>query len=240
MNPGDLKQNRILAALPAGEFDRIQGLLRVESFPSGKILYDCGETISNVYFINTGMVSLVSMTDEGASIEVGLIGHEGMLGISAILGYHRMPQKAIVQLPLSASKLSLKALSHELGHRGKLQGLLMRQMYLLHFQVARSVLCNRFHNIESRLCRWLLMSRERFVSNQLPLTQEFIATMLGVARPMVSLTARTLQTAGLIDYKAGHITILDLKGLQATSCECYEIVRQESTRFSESRLVGLA
>jgi len=232
---GDLKQNRILAALPDDEFDRMQSLLRIDSYPSGKTLYDTGENISNVYFVNTGMISLVSMTDEGASIEVGVIGQEGMLGISAILGFHRMPQKAIVQLPLIASKMSLKALANELSLRGKLQGLLMRQMYLLHFQVARSVLCNRFHHIESRLCRWLLMSRERVVSDQLPLTQEFIATMLGVARPMVSLTARTLQTAGLIDYKSGLITILDIKGLEAASCDCYQIVRDESTRFSESR-----
>ena len=232
---GDLKQNRILASLPHDEFDRIQSLLRIECHPSGKILYDSGEDISNVYFINTGMVSLVSMTDEGDSIEVGVIGHEGMLGITAILGFHRMPQKAIVQLPLSASKMSLKALASELSLRGKLQSLLLRQMYLLHFQVARSVLCNRFHHIESRLCRWLLMSRERVISDQLPLTQEFIATMLGVARPMVSLTARTLQTAGLIDYKSGLITILDIKGLEASSCDCYQIVREESVRFSESR-----
>ncbi len=232
---GDLKQNRILAALPCDEFDRIQGLLQIDSYPSGKILYDSGESISNVYFINTGMVSLVSTTDDGSSIEVGVIGPEGMLGISAILGFHRMPQKAIVQLPLIAAKMSLKALSNELTLRGKLQSLLMRQIYLLHFQVARSVLCNRFHHIESRLCRWLLLSRERVVSDQLPLTQEFIATMLGVARPMVTLTARTLQTAGLIDYKSGLITILDIKGLEAASCDCYEIVRQESVQFTESR-----
>ena len=104
-------------------------------------------------------------------------------------------------------------------------------MYLLHYQVARSVLCNRFHQVESRLCRWLLMSRARLDSNSVPLTQEFLATMLGVARPIVSLTARTLQTAGLIEYKMGHITILDLDGLKAAACDCYEIVRLESENF---------
>ena len=227
-------QNKILAALPSNEYERVRLGLQVEQWPSGKPLYDSGDTISHVYFVNTGMASLVSLTDEGASIEVGVIGCEGMLGISAILGIHRMPQSAIVQLPGHASKMKLAALTEELNHGGKLHGLLLRHMYLLHFQVARSVLCNRFHHIESRLCRWLLMSRERLNSNEVPLTQEFIATMLGVARPLVSLTARTLQKAGLIEYRSGHITILDVKGLKSSSCDCYEIVRRESADFPDA------
>jgi CRP-like cAMP-binding protein len=181
-----------------------------------------------VYFVNTGMASLVSFTHEGDSIEVGVIGHEGMVGVSAILGIPRMPHNAIVQLPGQALKMKLAALLDEFKNSGELHGLQMRQMYLLYFQIARSVVCNRFHHVESRLCRWLLMSRDRGDSNEVPLTQEFLSTMLGVARPIVSLTARTLQHAGLIMYKKGHITILDLAGLKAAACDCYEVVRTES------------
>jgi CRP-like cAMP-binding protein len=227
----DWIQNEILASLPRGEYDRIRPLLKVEQWASGKPIYDTGETISDVYFVNTGMASLVALTDEGASIEVGVIGKEGMVGVSAILGMNRMPHSAIVQLPGNALKMKLTTLTTEFQRSGALQGLLMRHMYLLHFQVARSVLCNRFHDIESRLCRWLLMSRERVDSNEILLTQEFLSTMLGVARPIVSLTARTLQNAGLIEYKKGRISIVDINGLEAAACDCYNVVRAESLQF---------
>ena len=229
---GDRIQNKILAALPRNEYERIHRFLKVEQWPSGKSVYTSGQKISHVYFVNTGMASLVSLTDEGSSIEVGVIGSEGMVGISAILGRDRVPHSTVVQLPGHAMKMKLTALYDELGKLGKIQRLLMRHMYLLHFQVARSVHCNRFHHVESRLCRWLLMSRERINSNEVPLTQEFVATMLGVARPIVSQTAGALQNAGLIEYKMGHITILDLDGLKAAACDCYEIVRTESKHFS--------
>jgi CRP-like cAMP-binding protein len=225
-------QNEILAALPKTEYERLHPFLQVEQWPSGKPLYESGQRISHVYFVNTGMASLVSLTDDGSSIEVGVIGSEGMVGISAILGRDRMPHSAIVQLPGHALKMKLTALHNEFNKVGKLQSLLMRHMYLLYFQVARSVLCNRFHHVEGRLCRWLLMSRDRVDSNEVPLTQEFVATMLGVARPIVSLTAHTLQNAGLIEYKMGHITILDLAGLKAAACDCYEIVNDESRQFT--------
>ena len=231
---GDGTRNHILAALPSSEYERIRPFLQVDQWPSGKALYDSGQRISHVYFVNTGMASLVSLTDDGGSIEVGVIGPEGMVGISAILGRDRMPHSAIVQLPGHALKMKLTALKDEVNKSGKLQSLLLRSMYLLHFQVARSVVCNRFHHVESRLCRWLLMSRERIDSNEVPLTQEFVATMLGVARPIVSLTARTLQNAGLIEYRMGHITILDLEGLKAAACDCYEIVNTESKQFSKT------
>ena len=228
---GDRIQNEILAALPGNEYERIYPSLQVEEWPSGKALYDSGQQISHVYFVNTGMASLVSLTDDGASIEVGVIGREGMVGISTILGSNTMPHSAIVQLPGQALKMKIASLNDAFNKSSKLQSLLMRHMYLLYYQVARSVLCNRFHQVESRLCRWLLMSRARLDSNSVPLTQEFLATMLGVARPIVSLTARTLQTAGLIEYRMGRITILDLDGLKAAACDCYEIVRRESENF---------
>jgi CRP-like cAMP-binding protein len=229
--PGDPIQNEILAALPRNEYERIFPFLQLEQWPVGKSLYESGQRISHVYFINTGMASLISLTHDGRSIEVEVIGPEGMVGISAILGRDRMPHNAIVQLPGHALRMKSPALNDEFAKLGKLQSLLMRHMYLLHYQVARSVLCNRFHRVESRMCRWLLMSRERIDSYEVPLTQEFVATMLGVARPIVSQTARTLQNAGLIEYKMGHITILDLDGLRPAACDCYAIVRSESERY---------
>jgi CRP-like cAMP-binding protein len=227
----DQIQNKILAAIPRLEYERIRPSLQLEQLPSGKPLCDSGEAISDVYFLNTGMVSLISLTSEGASIEVGVIGNEGMVGVSAILGVNRMPHDAVVQLPGTALKLKLATLTAEIHRMDKLHDLLMRHIYLLHLQVSRSVVCNRFHDIESRLCRWLLMSQERVDSNLIPLTQEFLSTMLGVARPIVSLTARTLQNAGLIEYRKGQITIVDLDGLKATACECYEVVRAESSQL---------
>lgn len=229
--PEELIKNEILASLPRAEYERILPALDLEQWKSGKTLYMAGETIAAVYFATNSMVSLVSLTEEGGSIEVGVIGKEGMVGVSAVLGSHRMSQDAIVQLPGDALRLDMKVLTDELGREGRLQGLLLRHMHLLHFQVARSVLCNRFHAVAPRMCRWLLMSRDRAGSDELHLTQEFVATMLGVARPVVSVTSRSIRDAGLIEYRMGRIRILDLEGLKKAACDCYEYVRNESTAF---------
>jgi len=227
----DRIQNRILAALPRLEYERIRPALELEQMPSGKALYEAGQIVTDVYFLNTGMASLVTVTDEGATIEVGVIGNEGMVGVLAILGMNRMPHDTMMQLPGNALRMKFTRLTAELNRPGTLKALLLRHMCLLHLQVARSVVCNRFHNIESRLCRWLLMSRERVDSNTVALTREFLSAMWGVARPIVSLTARTLQNAGLIEYRKGLITIVDLDGLKATACECYEVVKTQAEQI---------
>jgi CRP-like cAMP-binding protein len=173
------------------------------------------------------MVSLVSVVDNHSFLEVGMIGNEGIVGVPAILGSSRMPQRAIVQLAGHAMKLKLSTVKNEFKKGGKLQSLLLRSMHLLHFQVTRSAVCNRFHPTEARLCRWLLMCRDRIDSNEVALTQEFLSQMLGAARPMVSLAAANLQKAGLIQYSRGRILILDPGGLKSKACECYRIVANE-------------
>ena len=219
--------NHILSALPQAEYERIAPALRPERLSAGSILYESGEPVSHVYFPNTGMVSLVSLVDNRSFLEVGMIGSEGIVGVSAILGLNRMPQRAIVQLAGDAMKVKLGTVKNEFKKGGKLQNLLLQAMHLLHFQVTRSAVCNRFHPTEARLCRWLLMCRDRLNSNDVPLTQAFLAQMLGAARPMVSFAAANLQNAGIIEYNRGRITILDPGRLQSNACECYGIVTSE-------------
>jgi CRP-like cAMP-binding protein len=182
-------RNHILASLPRTEYDRLASALQVEQLPVGRVLHEPGEPVSHVLFLNGGVVSLISGVDNRFVLEVGMIGNEGMVGLSAILGLNRMPQRAIVQIAGHAVKLKLSIVRNEFKKGGKLQSLLLRSMHLLHFQVVRSAVCNRFHPTEARLCRWLLMCRDRIDSNEVPLTQECLSQMLGAARPMVSFAA---------------------------------------------------
>jgi CRP-like cAMP-binding protein len=223
----NLTKNHILAALPRVEYERIAPSLQPEKLLAGSVLCESGEPLSHVYFLNTGMVSLVSLADDRSFLEVGMIGSEGMVGIWATLGLNRMPQRAIVQLPGHAMKIKLGLVKNEFNRGGELQRLLHRSMQLLHFQVSQSAVCNRFHPTEARLCRWLLMCRDRVNSNDVPLTQEFLSQMLGAARPMVSFAAANLQNAGIIQYTRGRITILDPARLKSNACECYRIVTNE-------------
>jgi CRP-like cAMP-binding protein len=220
-------ENHILAALPRTEYERLAPALRREELSVGSVLHEPGESVSHVHFLNAGMVSLVSVVDNRSFLEVGIIGNEGIVGVPAILGLNRMPQRAIVQLAGDAMKLKLNTVKNEFKKGGRLQSLLLRSMHLLHFQVVRSAVCNRFHSTEARLCRWLLMCRDRIDSNEVPLTQEFLSQMLGAARPMVSFAATNLQNTGLIQYSRGRILILDPEGLKSNACECYRIVANE-------------
>jgi CRP-like cAMP-binding protein len=223
----NLQRNHILAALPQVEYKRIAPSLEPVQFSAGSVLCESGEPLSHVYFPDTGMVSLVSLTDDRSFLEVGMIGNEGIVGIWAILGLNRMPQRAVVQLPGRAMKMKLGLVKNEFNEGGTLQNLLFRSMHLLHFQVTQSAVCNRFHPTEARLCRWLLMCRDRLNSNEVPLTQEFLSQMLGAARPMVSLAAANLQKAGILQYSRGRITILDPARLKSNACVCYKIVTNE-------------
>jgi CRP-like cAMP-binding protein len=223
----ELKKNHILAALPRAEYKRIASSLEPEELPAGSVLCESGEPLSHVYFPNTGMVSLVSLAGGRSFLEVGMIGSEGIVGVWAVLGLNQMPQRAIVQLPCHAMKMRLGTVKNEFSKGGKLHHLLLRSMHLLHFQVTQSAVCNRFHSIDERLCRWLLMCRDRLNSNEVPLTQDFLSQMLGVARPMISFAAAGLQTAGIIQYTRGRIVILDPVRLKANACECYGIVTHQ-------------
>jgi CRP-like cAMP-binding protein len=180
------------------------------------------------------LVSLVSAVDDRSLLEVGIIGNEGMVGVAALLGFDRMPQRAVVQVAGHAMKVKLTTVRNEFKKGGKLQSVLLRSLYLLHCQIIQSAVCNRFHSTEARLCRSLLMCRDRLSSNELPLTQQVLSQTLGAARPMVSIAAANLQDTGIIEYSRGRIWILDTKRLRSNACDCYRTIAKEYDRFLQA------
>ena len=223
-------QNGILAALPVEEYDRLLKHLTPVSLPLGETLYQPGEKIDYVYFVNTGVVSLVATLKDG-SVEVGLLGNEGMVGFSIALGDDLSPNHAIVQIADGAMRMSAATLREELKRDGQLLPLLLRSTLLMMKQVSQTAVCNSSHAIGQRLARWLLMCHDRVLGDELKLTQEFISQMLGTRRAGVSEAATLLQGDGLIKYSRGHITILNRAGLEEFACECYAIVRDEAERL---------
>ena len=223
--------NRLLAALPDAEYQRlIPHLERVElSFK--QVLHEVGEPIEYVYFPHRGIVSLLSTMADGSMVEVGLVGNEGIAGIPATLGDNIATTIAIVQVPGSGMRMKASVLKTEFGRGGSLQSLLLRYIQALYAFVSQNAACNRLHHLDGRLARWLLLVYDRVESNELPLTHEFIGQMLGVRRAGVTEAANTLQQAGLIRCTRGKITILNRQELEAVSCECYEIIQGEFARL---------
>jgi CRP-like cAMP-binding protein len=224
--------NKILAALPAKEYQRLLPDLEHVPLSLGNVLYETDDEIHHVYFPSASVVSLVKHMKKGASVEVGIIGREGMVGVSVVLGDGISSNQAIVQIADGAMQLSVVALKKELSQGGQLQPLLLRFTQSLLRQVSQTAACNRTHNIGERLARWLLTTQDRVDSNELALTQEFIAEMLGTRRSGVTEAAIILQDRGLISYVRGHITILNREGLEAFACECYEDVKNDFNRLS--------
>jgi CRP-like cAMP-binding protein len=224
-------QNRILAALPPEEYERLQKHLTPVSLPLGETLYRPEENITEVYFVNTGVISFVASLKDGGSVEVGLLGNESMIGLSIVLGDDLSPNHAIVQIADGALRMKASALREELKSDGQLLGLLLRSILLMIKQVSQTAVCNASHPVGQRLARWLLMCHDRVNGDQLKLTQEFISQMLGIRRSGVSEAAILLQGNGLIEYSRGHITILNRAGLEEFACECYGIVRAEAERL---------
>jgi len=224
-------QNQILAALSAKEYTRLLPHLELVSLPLGQILYKTEERIKHVYFPNSGVVSFVAHMKEGASIEVGLAGSEGMVGLPILFGDDVSQNEAIVQIADGAMRMKASALIEELKHDGELEPLLMRYALSLMKQVSQTAACNRNHHIAQRLARWLLTCHDRVKGDELKLTQEFIAEMLGTRRSGVSEAATMLQEGGLIRYSRGQIKILDRPGLEKFACECYATVKVASDRL---------
>lgn len=224
-------QNKILAALPSEEYDRLLPRLTPVPLPLGESLYETEDRIKYVYFVNTGIVSLVTHLKEGSGVEVGLVGNEGMVGLSIALGDDVSPSQAIVQIADGAMRMEAAALREELKGGGRLQPLLLRFTMAMLRQVSQSAACNRSHHVAERLARWLLTCYDRVEGDELRLTQEFIAEMLGTRRAGVSEAAGILQGAGLIRYTRGHITVTDREGLAEFSCECYGVVKAEYDRL---------
>jgi CRP-like cAMP-binding protein len=223
--------NRLLAALPKKEYQRLLPELEQVAMPFAEVLYEPGARIRHVYFPNDSIVSLLAEVADRSTLEVGLVGNEGMAGISVFMGVNASPHRAITQGAGTAMRMKASALRKEAGRAGPLHGLLHRYAHTLLTQVSRGAVCNRFHLVDARLARWLLMSGDRLGTDEFRLTQDFISNMLGVRREGVSKAASLLQKDELINYSRGRIKILDRAGLEAVSCECYSIIKGESDDY---------
>jgi CRP-like cAMP-binding protein len=223
--------NRILNALTRDEFERLALHLEYVKLPLGEVLCRPNEPITHVYFPNSGAVSIVSTFEDGESVEVGMVGNEGMFGVCVFLGSIATPLEAIVQLEGDGLRMPADVLKAEFKKGGQLQDLLLRYTQAFLTQVAQGAACNRAHGVGGRLAKWLLMSQDRAHSKELGLTHEFIGQMLGVRRAGVTVAAGQLKQAGLISYRRGNVTIIDREGLEAKSCECYPILKKEFVRL---------
>jgi len=227
----DTPKNRLLAALPAEVYQRLLPHLQVVDLPLEQVIHGYNEPTEYIYFPQQGIVSLVSIMANGATVEVGLVGKEGMVGMQALLGGNTMPNQAFAQIPGQATRIRTEHLQVEFDRGGALQKLLLRYVQALYTQVSQTAACNRLHMVEARLARWLLLVRYSLESDEIPLTQEYISQMLGTRRAGVTEAASDLQKAGLIRYRRGRITILDPADLEAVACECYQVVRDEFDRL---------
>jgi CRP-like cAMP-binding protein len=223
--------NRLLAALPPEEAEALRPHLEQVPLVFREDLYDKNRPIEHVYFVNSGVVSMVAPMKEGMPVEIATVGPEGMVGVPVFLGAKKMPSRAFVQVPGEAVRIGSDAFRSVIATCPVLNRLLLRYTLALMNQMAQSAACNRAHSIEERCARWLLMTQDRVNSRTFPLTQEFLAQMLGVRRPTVSVAAGMLANAGLISYVRGQITILDHAGLERAACECYRVIADEFARM---------
>jgi CRP-like cAMP-binding protein len=223
-------RNRLLAALPGEEYERLAPHLHSVSFEQGEVLYEQNETIAYAHFPLDGVASMLVTTEKGVSVEVGLVGSEGFVGFQPLLGMKSAPNGAIIQIPGRALRINSEKLKKEFDRGGHLQVILHRQIQAQIVQMSQGAACNRLHEVNERLARWLLMMHDRAKSDKLPLTHEFLSQMLGANRATVSLTAGIFQQAGLIRYARGTVTILNREGLEELACECYGVVKAEFDR----------
>ena len=227
----DPRRNRLLGALPEAEFQRWRARLEPVDLLLGKVLYESGSTLEHVYFPTTAIVSLLYVMENGASAEIAVVGNEGIVGVSLFMGGESTPSRSVVQSAGHGVRLEAKAMKDEFNRSGPVLHLLLRYTQALITQMAQTAVCNRHHSLDQQLCRWLLLSLDRLQGNELVMTQELIANMLGVRREGVTEGALKLQKAGLIRYARGHISVLDRPGLEARSCECYAVVKKEYDRL---------
>jgi CRP-like cAMP-binding protein len=231
MVAADAKLNLLLAALPDAERERWAPQLEAVDMPLGQVLYESGTRLSHVYFPTTSIISLLYVMENGASAEIAVVGHEGIVGISLFMGGESTPSRSVVQSAGQGLRLKANLMMQEFNRAGPVMHLLLRYTQALITQMAQTAVCNRHHSLDQQLCRWLLLSLDRLRSNQLVMTQELIANMLGVRREGVTEAAGQLHKAGLIRYQRGHITVLDRPGLEHRTCECYAVVKREYDRL---------
>ena len=228
------RQNHLLEALPATDYQRLAPHLELIKLPLGEALCESGGRLQYVYFPTTSIISLLYVMEDGASAEIAVVGNEGVLGISLFMGGETTPSRAVVQSAGEGYRLSATLLKQEFNRAGPLMRLLLRYTQALITQMAQTAVCNRHHSVEQQLCRWLLLSLDRLSGNELTMTQELIADMLGVRREGVTEAAGKLQRAGLIEYSRGHIKVLNRPGLEKRVCECYQVVKTEFDRLLPS------
>jgi CRP-like cAMP-binding protein len=226
-----IPDNQLLAALSIEDYQRLAPHLELVTLRPQQVLYEVGEPILNVYFPNRSIISLINTMEDGATIEVGLVGREGMVGIPVILDDDVSIHRAFVKIPDTALRVRADILKAEFNQGGTLQRLLLRYTQLLLVQLSQAAACNRFHTIEERLARQLLLIQDSLQTSEFPLTQEFLAQILGTRRSGVTVAAGAFNQAGMIRYSRGRITILNREGLEATSCECYQVIRKEFKRL---------
>ena len=225
------KKNRLLSALPAAEWNRWSAAIEPVEMPLGEVLYEPGVALKYVYFPITSIVSLLYVMENGASAEIAVVGNEGIVGVSLFMGGESTPSRAVVQSAGLGCRLQAQLMKAEFNKAGPVLHLLLRYTQALITQMAQTAVCNRHHSLDQQLCRWLLLSLDRLDGDELVMTQELIANMLGVRREGVTEGALNLQKLGLIKYARGRITVLDRPGLEKRTCECYAVVKREYDRL---------
>jgi CRP-like cAMP-binding protein len=230
------RKNHLLAALPDAEWGRWLPQLEQVEMPLGQVLYESGIKMSHVYFPTTAIVSLLYVMEDGASAEIAVVGHEGIVGIALFMGGESTPSRAVVQSAGQGFRLRAQTIKDEFNRASPVLHLLLRYTQALITQMAQTAVCNRHHSLDQQLCRWLLLSLDRLQGSELVMTQELIANMLGVRRGGVTEAALKLQELGLIRYARGHISVLDRKGLERRACECYGVVKKEYDRLLPGKI----
>jgi CRP-like cAMP-binding protein len=229
-------ENSLLAALPDPEWRRWEPLLERVEMPLSQVLYEPGATLTHVYFPTTSIVSLLYVMENGASAEIAVVGNEGLVGVWLFMGGESTPSRAVVQSAGRGLRLEAQLMKDEFNRAGPVLHLLLRYTQALITQMSQTAVCNRHHTLDQQLCRWLLLSLDRLQANELTMTQELIANMLGVRREGVTEAAGKLQHAGLISYARGHIRVLDRPGLEERTCECYAVVKNEYDRLLPQKI----
>jgi len=232
----DQSVNSLLAAFPPPEWLRIAPLLEEVDLPLGLVLHESGGKMSHVYFPINAIVSMLYVLEDGSSAEIAVVGNEGVVGIALFMGGETTPRRAVVQSAGKGYRLRAADIKEEFARSGPVLHLLLRYALALMTQMAQTAVCNRHHSLDQQLCRWLLLSLDRLSSNELAMTQELIANMLGVRREGVTEAALKLQRLGLIKYARGRITVLDRAGLEQRTCECYGVVKNEYDRLLPYRM----
>ncbi len=230
-NPNDARKNFLLDALSEADFERVKSKLESVSLKLGEVLYESGEKMDYVYFPTTAIISLLYIMENGATAEIGVVGNDGIIGVSLFMGGDTTTSRAIIQSAGSAVRMKVTDMKAEFALGGRFQELLLRYTQALMTQISQTAVCNRLHSIEQQLCRWLLLSHDRLDSDKLVMTHDLISNMLGVRREGITLAAQKLATRKLILNSRGTMTVIDRQGLEDAVCECYKVVNEEYNRL---------